>query len=288
MNLWCEGFNWQTELEWEWKFRFNFPVGRISCGKVVPGLLGQLTPEPISLLECRWKLDILTEHCRRASVSGCLRANRLHDMFTSSSRSILRSSAVIDGLPVSNLHVLIVKPNHHQGRSTTESDKSPVAPPRKSTSRAAPKTTSRCIIDVWADRLQPMPGLMHEHTRKTWCAVFLLLLLLFVVHLSRAFLWSCTAAPGPQLSAGGHSASAGCSVSNLMSIMVHACYLLQRPEAPWRTEMAAEQEDMEEIKAPHHHLQHYYIIKHVYYLFIFNNKGNNGIFIDLTSRAPVR
>lgn len=36
---------------------------------------------------------------------------------------------------------------------------------------------------------------------------------------------------------------------------------LPPPESPWRTEQAAEQEEMKDIKAPRYHLQCYYIIK---------------------------
>lgn len=36
---------------------------------------------------------------------------------------------------------------------------------------------------------------------------------------------------------------------------------LPPPEAPWRTQQAAEQEDMKDIKAPRYHLQCYYITK---------------------------
>lgn len=62
-------------------------------------------------------------------------------MFTSGGRSILCSRAVTDGLSGSNLHVLIVKTNHHRGRSARLHR-------RTSNTRAASKTTSRCVIDV--------------------------------------------------------------------------------------------------------------------------------------------
>lgn len=56
-------------------------------------------------------------------------------------------------------------------------------------------------------------------------------------------------------------------MSKRMAFIVHVLFkdgrlhLVPPPESPWRTQQAAEQEDMKDIKAPRCHRQCYYIIK---------------------------